>query len=1034
MASKQANYSSSNSVFTIMSYNKINNIGGWVAFAFALVVYLLSMSPTASFWDCGEFIACANELEVPHPPGAPFFLLVGRVFASFSFGNVTMVAWWLNLLSVLSAAFTVMFTFWITTYFGRRMVRWAENQRFEEGEKAELSGASLIAVLGAGFVAAMACTFADSFWFNAVEAEVYAMSSFFTAIVVWLMCKWDVRADQPGSDRWIVLIAYLMGCSIGVHLLNLLTIPALAFMYYFRKYKFSWGGFFLAGAVSVGILGLIQTGIIIWTFDLASMFEFGLVGTMQPNGAGQTGMGLPIGTGVIVFFILLIAALVGTIWYSEKIKNPRLNTFIMSVVVIYIGFSSYTMIPIRSTANSPIDENNPENTISFLSYMKREQYGDRPLLYGPLYNKQPVKYDRTPEYVLEAGKDRYTKIGEKLKPEYRSADKKLFPRMYEPGRYNMGPHAYTAYVAQTGKPDSPYDDRPTNSEDMRYFFGYQINHMYWRYFMWNFSGRENDFQDCDWESGLNFSKTKNMPEAVKNNRGKNHYYMLPFILGLLGLGWQAYKRPLDASVVGMLFFFTGLAIVLYLNQYPMQPRERDYSFAGSFQTFAIWIGLGVIALYQLLQRYLKDNGAYVAVALGLIPPLLMGFENWDDHSRAGRYVAPDSAYNLLNSLEKDAVLFTNGDNDTFPLWYIQEVEGVRPDVRVLCLSYVNTDWYIDQMYQQVNESPPLPLTLKKTDYTGQKNQVQYLPKKKLSLRLPVDKQRLVSDGILNRNEAARTPEYFDWNITARGSASRPYLELKDKLIVNLMENVAKGSWERPVYFANTVSPSSIIGLRNNLRLEGLAYRVLPTPYTRSKDPYNPYEGGVEPDLMYKHLMEEFRYRGLDNPSVYFDENISRMITNYHGVFYRLADYYLSEAEKAGNVANDTTVVNQIEGQARMTSTELRARAKEVMEKLHTEVHYSISNPEPYVIVRAGVMFARLGDTERSEEYLNDAYNRVTETLDYYSSTSDGWFSKKDTYIAALQMMYNHYVGKNNREKGQEIAQRIQGYQRAVNTR
>lgn len=1012
-----------------MSYKKLNNIGGWIAFGIALVVYLLSMSPTASFWDCGEFIACANELEVPHPPGAPFFLLIGRVFASFSFGDVTMVAWWLNILSVLSAAFTVLFTFWITTYFSRRMVRWNADQRDEEEEVAEPTGGSLIAVLGAGMVAALTCTFADSFWFNAVEAEVYAMSSFFTAIVVWLMCKWDVRANEPGSDRWIVLIAYLMGCSIGVHLLNLLTIPALAYMYYFRKYKFSWGGFFVAGAASVAILGFIQTGIIIWTFDLASMFEFFMVGTMQANGSGATGLGMPIGTGVIIFFIFLVALLAFTVWYSEKTKNRRLNTFIMSVVVIYIGFSSYTMIPIRSNAGTPIDENNPENTISFLSYMKREQYGDRPLILGPLYNKQPVDYNRTPEYVLEPGKKRYTKIGEKLSPKYRDADKKFFPRMYEPGRYNMGPHAYTNYVAQTGKPDSPYDDRPTNSEDMSYFMTYQIGHMYWRYFMWNFAGRENDFQDCDWESGLNFALTSSMPETVKNNRGKNHYYLLPFLLGLLGLGWQAYKRPLDASVVGMLFFFTGLAIVLYLNQYPMQPRERDYSFAGSFQTFAIWIGLGVIALYQLLHKFLKENGAYVAVGLGLIPPLLMGVQNWDDHSRANRYIAPDSAYNLLNSLEKDAVLFTNGDNDTFPLWYIQEVEGVRTDVRVLCLSYVNTDWYIDQMYQKMNESPPLPLTLKKSEYVGQKNQVQYLRNKKLSLKLPVNKQSLVSTGVLTPLEASTTPDYFDWNLTARGSAQRPYLELKDKLIVNLMENVAKGDWKRPVYFANTVSPSSIIGLRSNLRLEGLAYRVLPKKYERSKDPYNPYEGGVDPGRMYKHLMEDFRYRGLDDPNVYYDENISRMITNYHGVFYRLADYYLTAADEVGAAANDTSAVQAIEGSATMTAAELRARAKEVMNKLDTDVHYSISKPEPYVIVRDGIMFNRMGETEKSESYLNDAYNMVTETLDYYAANGK-YFSKTDTYIAALQMLYNHYLSINNREKGQELAKRVQQYQRA----
>ncbi|MFK7970160.1 MAG: DUF2723 domain-containing protein [Bacteroidia bacterium] len=1014
------------------SYNKINNVGGWLAFAIALVVYLLSMSPTASFWDCGEFIACANELEVPHPPGAPFFLLIGRVFASLSFGDSTMVAWWLNILSVLTSAFTVMFTFWITTFFSRKMLTWTADQRSELAETKEPQGAALIAIMGAGMVAALANTFADSFWFNAVEAEVYAMSSFFTAIVVWLMCKWDARADQAGSDRWIVLIAYLMGCSIGVHLLNLLTIPALAFMYYFRKYNFSWGGFIATGGISVAILGLIQTGIIIWTFDAASAFEFGMVGTMLPSGGATTGLGLPVGTGIIVFLTLLVAALAFTIWYSERTKNLRLNTFIMSVVAIYIGFSSYAMIPIRSNANSPIDENNPENSISFLSYMKREQYGDRPLLYGPNYNKRPIKYDYSPEYILEDGKDRYTKIGKKGKPVYRSKDKVFFPRMYEAGRYTMGPHAYANYVKNKGRDlKDPYDDQPTSSENMSYFINYQVGHMYWRYFMWNFAGRENDFQDCGWESGLNFSNEQ--PDPIKNNRGKNHYFMLPFFLGLLGLGWQAYKRPWDASVVGMLFFFTGLAIVLYLNQYPMQPRERDYSFAGSFQTFAIWIGLGVIALYQLLHKFLKDNGAYLAVAIGLIPPIIMGVENWDDHSRANRYVAPDSAYNLLMSLEKNAVLFTNGDNDTFPLWYIQEVEGVRTDVRVLCLSYVNTDWYIDQMYHKVNESPALPLTLKKTQYTGQENQIRRVKNKRIALKLPTAKDKLASTGILTQAEAARTPDYFEWAIGARGGKDNYYLQLQDVLIVNLLENVAKQDWERPVYFANTVSPGSIIGLKNNLRLEGLAYRVLPTRYERSKDPYNPYEGGVDAGRMYKHLMTDFRYRGLDNPDVYFDENIARMITNYHGVFYRLADHYLSEADKKAAAVNDTSAIQAIEGTAQMTAQELRARAQEVMDYLDEKFPYKATNPEPYVIVRDGIMFNRLGDKEKSESYINDAYTLVTETLDYYADpdNSGKYFSKQDTYIAALQMLANHYVGINARDKAQDVAQRIDRYRKVL---
>lgn len=1017
-----------------MDYKKLNNYVGWGIFAFAMIVYFLTMSPTASYWDCGEFIACSNELEVPHPPGAPFFLLVGRIFAMFAFGNVELISYMINIMSALTAGFTVLFTFWITTHLARRILN---------NTKELLSQGETIAVMGAGVVAAMTCTFADSFWFNAVEAEVYAMSSFFTAIVVWVMLKWEERADEPGNERWIVLIAYLMGLSIGVHLLNLLTIPALAFIYYFRKYEFSWGGFFVTGAVSVAILGFIQTGIILWTFDIAWAFEQFFSGVILPSGR-ETGLGMPLGTGLTFLIILLFGTIVGLIYYSIKIKHVALNTFVMSTLVIFIGFSSYTMIPIRSQANPPIDENDPENSSSFLSYMKREQYGDRPLLFGPMYNINPTGYDEKREYVLEEGKSRYTDYGVRRTYTYADADKKFFPRMYERGRYNMGPHAYLNYVKRTGEKNdrgvdvSPLDDKPTPGEDLKFFLDYQVRHMYWRYFMWNFAGKESYFQDADWESGLNFSKTASMPDFIRNQPSKNHYYLIPLLMGLLGLFWQANKRGSDAVVVGLLFFFTGLAIIIYLNQYPSQPRERDYSFAGSFQTFAIWVGLGVIALYELLQRFLKGAGsAYAALSIGLIAPLLMGFQNWDDHSRSGRYVAPDSAYNLLNSLEKNAVLFTNGDNDTFPLWYIQEVEGVRTDVRVLCLSYVNTDWYIEQMMQQVNQSAPLPITLKKSEYTGQAKQAMYLKQKQISLSLPVDVPKLLSDSVISQAEVPFVTNPLKWTFNTRGGANNNYLELKDVLIINLLENVAKSGWERPIYFANTVTPSSFLGLSAYLRLEGLAYRILPVRNPLPADPFDPYQGSIEPDRMFTNLTQKFRYRNLNNPDVYFDENIQRMLGNYHGVFYRLTKYYYLEAEKLKNqnLAIDRTIetvaganldsLQQVKSTNASAQSAFMAKGKELMTFGEEAFPYEVVAPDPYIVVRAGIMWDRLGEGEKAQEYFDYARNQAEQTLEYYAGTGD-YFKNSETFLVSLRLLAQHYsVGESrDPEKQQELIQVI----------
>ena len=1007
-----------------MDYNRINNLTGWGVFALAWIVYLFTMAPTASFWDCGEFIACANELEVPHPPGAPFFLILGRVFAIFA-GTAENVPVMLNILSTLCGAFTVLFTFWITTFLGKRLIS-------KEREDGTLTSMETLMIMGAGVIGAAACTFADSFWFNAVEAEVYAMSSLFTAIVVWLMFKWHARADQPGSERWIILIAYLMGLSIGVHLLNLLTIPALAFIYYYRKYEFTWRGFIATGLISVLILGVIQTGIILYTFDIAWAFEKFLVGTTFNNGSAKSGLGMPVGSGIFLWMLILIGGLIFLAWYSTKNKKPLLNLATLCAIVIYIGFSSYAMIPIRSNANPAIDENNPDNSYTFLRYMKREQYGDRPLLRGPLYNANPVDFQSGGmEYYLDDETGKYRELGMKRKYVYREEDKKWFPRMYydQQLRWLNGPHAYVNYVRRKGSnPRDKSDDRPTAGEDFSFFLDYQVGHMYVRYFLWNFAGRQGDVQDMDWESGLNVNEVANMPPSIKNDPGKNHFFMLPLILGLLGLYWQAKKQGKDAVVIGLLFFFTGLAIVIYLNQYPSQPRERDYSFAGSFQTFAIWIGLGAIALFDLIKRYTKSASPYVAFGLGIIPPLLMGIQGWDDHSRAGRYLAPDSAYNLLNSLAPNAILFTNGDNDTFPLWYIQEVENVRPDVRVLCLSYVNTDWYIDQMYQKLNKSEPLPLTLKQAQYYGQKNQGwEQGSKERIRMRLPANMDDLKANNVVSDREIEKVQSPMVWDVPVRGGGSGRYLELKDRVVLNLVENISKNGWDRPIYFANTVSRSSYLGLDKYLRLEGMAYRITPVIDPLPADPYDFYVGGIEPELMEQNIKEKFRYRNLNNSNVYYDENSRRTIINYQSIAYRLANYYYREAEKLENTDSlEFSPLLGIEGGTMSKDDQiatLKTKAKDLMDFTEEKFPLDVINPGPFFAMRNGVMYERLGEIEKSKEYMESTKNECIETLKFYRNNNAS-SPRQGDYQTALRMLYQHYLSTGKTEEGKALLEEL----------
>ncbi len=872
-----------------MNDRQWKNIAGWAVFALSLLVYLLTMAPTSSFWDCAEFIACAHELEVTHPPGAPLFLLIGRVFSMFSFGDPLAVAWWVNLVSVLASAFAAMFICWTTIYLAEKVYR---------PRQESTPSPQRLAILGSGVIAGLTSAWVDSVWFNAVEAEVYALSSFFTAAVIWLMFKWESKADEPGHLRYLLLIAYLMGLSIGVHLLNLLTIPALGLLFYFRKFSFSWSGFLAALSISLGALILVLYGVIESTFSLAWQFEKWFTGTMSLEGETLSGLGWAMGSGALLFAVLLFGVLGIMIWLSQKNKWLVMNTALLGLMLIMIGFSSYALIFIRSGSNPPVDMNNPENLITFLSYMRREQYGDRPLLKGAMYHAQPQRDERGypvtevegAKYFQLSGYERYVFDLDEVAYQYEPEGVFWFPRMYDPGRYQSGPHAYVNYVTDKGEdPDNPYDDNPSQLDNINFFFSYQVSHMYLRYFLWNFVGRESDLQDSRWESGLELVQgLRYLPERA-NNKGKNHYFYLPLLLGLLGLAWQMLRRPRSAVVLGFLFLLTGLAIVVYLNQWPLQPRERDYSYAGSFQTFAIWVGLGVMFLFDLLGQNSSRWKAGLSVLIGSLIPLLLLTQNWDDHSRKGRWVDVEFAYNLLNSCEPNAILFTGGDNDTFSLWYAQEVEGHRTDVRVVNLELLLSDWYIDQLKEDRNQSAALPISME--GYAGE-SQMIIQPFESMEVLLPSHADDLLSQGIIDTSLSQNVDSLMRWPISGRGNGR--YLLRKDSVLINVLRNVAAGGWKRPIYFANTLNPSSFLGLGDFLRLEGLAYRLLPIPISELTSRDLSF-GWIDQDRLYDFVMNDLKLRGLDDPAVYHDQHIREVIGgNYRNLFFRLGQSYAAQ--------------------------------------------------------------------------------------------------------------------------------------------
>ncbi|MCD4832990.1 MAG: DUF2723 domain-containing protein [Bacteroidales bacterium] len=898
------------------NFRLYNNIFGWITFLIAAIVYLLTIEPTTSFWDCGEFIASAYRLEVGHPPGAPFFMILGRFFTLFA-GGPANAAKMVNILSALASAFTILFLFWTITHFVRKIV--IKDKDFSVG--------NIITILGSGLVGALAYAFSDTFWFSAVEAEVYATSSFFTAVVFWAILKWENESETKYANRWIILIAYLIGLSIGVHLLNLLAIPAIVFVYYFKKHTVTRKGVFYAFIISGILLGAIMYVIIPGVIKIASWFDLLFV----------NGFGLPYNSGVIFYAAVLISLIIWGIKYTQRKGKVVYNTIILGITVILIGYSSFTMIVIRSSADPPMDQNNPDNVFDLLYYINREQYGDRPLFYGQTFDAPMIDNKRTKAvYIKKDGK--YVIADYKIKVEFDPRFTTLLPRMYSSDKKHV--NEYKKWVNLSNKEISVTNGRgqvekrvkPSFADNLAFLFKYQIGHMYLRYFMWNFSGRQNDIQGHgnvlkgNWISGIPFvddarlGDQNKVPEHLKNSPARNKYYMLPLILGLVGLLFHYKKNKYDFTIVLMLFILTGAAIVVYLNQYPLQPRERDYAFAGSFYAFSIWLGLGVAGLINLLSKKVPKSISAILITLItlVLVPGIMASENWDDHDRSGRYTARDLAYNYLNSCNKNAILFTNGDNDTFPLWYAQEVEGIRTDIKVCNLSYLRAAWYIDQMSRKSYESERLPFSLTHDKYhkgnrdilpiydrVGQavdvkdvvdfiasddsktkikspfvaNETINYIPTKKFKLK--IDSDDILNKGIVSEKYKDRIIDEMKW------SFGQSYL-YKDGLM--LLDMLATNNWERPIYWAMTVTSTKYFNLQKYFKVDGLTYQLVPVQAKTERF----FNGEVDSDVMYDNIMNKFRWGGIEENDIYFDENNIRMFSNLRSSFGRLAEKLIEE--------------------------------------------------------------------------------------------------------------------------------------------
>ena len=1049
-------------------YNKINNLVGWLTFLVAAFTYCSTIEPTASFWDCPEFITTGYKLEVGHPPGAPFFMLTANLFSQFV-SDPSQVARMVNTMSALMSAACIMFLFWSVTCLAKKLV-------CPDDDKMTLG--KLITIIGSGVVGALAYTWSDTFWFSAVEGEVYAYSSLFTAVVFWLILKWENRANEAHSDRWLILMAYLTGLSIGVHLLNLLCIPAIVLVYYYKKNpNADLKGSLIALAGSMVLVAVVLYGIVPGIVKVGGWFELLFVNTL----------GCPFNTGLVFYIIILAASLIWGVYESYTVRSNKLmnisflltvallgipfysygwtsvlvgivvlaalaaylfidlpakwrvsartlNTSLLCMMMIVVGYSSYAVIVIRSAANTPMDQNSPEDIFTLGEYLNREQYGTYPLFYGQAYSSKVAlkevdggcMYDvreGAPVYQRKekenpAEKDSYEKV--RNKTEYKYAQNMLFPRMYSDAHAK----AYEDWLGGIEGKTVPFNQcgemvmvkMPTQWENIKFFFIYQVNFMYWRYFMWNFAGRQNDLQSQgeiehgNWITGIPFidnflvGDQTFLPSDLKNNKGHNVFYCLPLILGLIGLFWQAYKGDKGIQqfwIVFFLFFMTGLAIVLYLNQTPGQPRERDYAYAGSFYAFAIWIGLGVAAISEWLAKKMKKEtpAAVIASVACLLVPIQMVSQTWDDHDRSGRYTCRDFGQNYLNSLqEKGApIIFTNGDNDTFPLWYNQETENFRTDVRVCNLSYLQTDWYIDQMRRPAYDSPSVPINWNRIDYVQGHNEavairpdamstivkyyqqdpenakkefgdnpyelknilkywvrnskdsgLQMIPTDSIVMKL--DKEAIKRSGMLTPDSI---PDYMHISLKGKRMLS------KSELMI--LEMLANANWERPLYMAITVGSDNHMNLTNNFLQEGLAYRI--TPFNNTA-----LGRRIDSEKMYDNLMNKFKFGGIDNPDVYLDETVHRMCDTHRRLFVQLASQLIKEG-KNDKALKALDYCQKVIPASTVRHDYLFGGSKEMAED-----------------------YRLLGQPMKAAEILDQLANNSLEYITWYMSLGDSYFS------------------------------------------
>ncbi len=949
-----------------------NNLAGILTFLLSAFIYLSTLEPSVSFWDCGEFLSCATNLEVSHPPGAPVFMLLGRMAALLAGSDHSKIAIMVNGMAGIASALTIMFMFWTITWFGRKLLQmsWLE------------SNSQKILILCSAFIGAMAYAVSDSFWFSAVEAEVYAYSSLFIALVFWCILKWEEASNKPNGDRWLMFIAYLIGLAAGLHLLNLLALPSIIVLYYLKNFSITWKNTIKAIAISIVILASILFGIIPGIPKFISWIEFLMVNSL----------GFPYNSGYLVGGTLIIIVIVLGLYFSYQRKKVWIYNTLVYVSLIIIGLSTYGVIVIRSNDNPPVDMSNPEDPFALGNYLNREQYGSRPLFYGPSFASPLV--DTKDRLSYERSNGKYVSFPLNT-PEmyYDNNTLMLFPRM--PDNNPELVKAYKQWCDFKGKlylrqtPDGKQEQilLPTFAENLTYFFRYQLGFMYFRYFMWNFVGRQNDIQghgnvmNGNWISGIpivdnaRLGPQEKLPTSLKNNRGRNVYYFLPLLLGLIGLYYH-YKNDLrNFIVLALLFFFTGIAITIFLNEIPSTPRERDYVSVASFYVFSIWIGIGVIALSQLLERWVKNKSVAItmAVVASISVPVLMGLQNWDNHDRSGRYHALEYSKNYLESCEPNAILFTNADNDTYPLWYAQEVEGIRRDIQIVLLPYLSANWYVHQMHSQKYFNQGLKMSLTDNKFVGGKR--TYLPiveridstidllamldfvgsedprsKIELNGRLSdvsnfIPSRRLV----LSSNPKDAQPADSVININLKGS----YLRM-DQLV--MLDIIATNRWERPVYFASVQEPMSL-GLDKYLQLDGYAYKLI-SKKTDSQD-YSDV-GYIDTESLFNKLMNKFTYTSLANLKVYLDwTHITTVsVVGLRGKFVRLAGALLLEGKKEKAIAVLDKITNMLPN-----------------ERIAFD----------YNVIGIADLYLRAGETSKGRELLKKLKVVTTENITYYQS-------------------------------------------------